>query len=210
MLSGEATNINFIIFGLTRSGLELTIHRTRGEHANHYTTDAVTTNRAYSQSKMCVIITAAKISTNCHVFISSTIFYWCSLIWNSMPAAITLGNIEYDTCIEILECVCDVIAFFRQYNTFTQQDITHTFLTFSDLKFHACSHYFKNIIISLNWIGLTSITLIISEQSPKIPKGTIRIRKSKTVKTTQWPIFNWCSLIWNWNSMPAAITFRNL
>jgi hypothetical protein len=42
VLSGEATNINFIVFGLTRPVLEPTIYRTRGEHANHYTTDAVT------------------------------------------------------------------------------------------------------------------------------------------------------------------------
>jgi hypothetical protein len=41
MLSGEATSTNFIVFGLTRPGLEPTIYRTRGEHANHYTTDAV-------------------------------------------------------------------------------------------------------------------------------------------------------------------------
>jgi hypothetical protein len=34
VLSGEATNINFIVFGLTRSGLEPTIYRTRAEHAN--------------------------------------------------------------------------------------------------------------------------------------------------------------------------------
>jgi hypothetical protein len=40
LLSGEATNINFIVFGLTRSGLEPTIYHTRGEHANHYATDA--------------------------------------------------------------------------------------------------------------------------------------------------------------------------
>jgi len=32
--SGEATNTNFIVFGLTRPGLE-------GEPASHYTTDAV-------------------------------------------------------------------------------------------------------------------------------------------------------------------------
>ena len=38
MLSGEATNTNFIVFGFTQSGLELTIYRTRGEHANHYVT----------------------------------------------------------------------------------------------------------------------------------------------------------------------------
>ena len=38
---GEATNANFIVFGLNRAGLEPTIYRTRGEYANHYTTDAV-------------------------------------------------------------------------------------------------------------------------------------------------------------------------
>jgi hypothetical protein len=37
VLNGEATNSNFIVFGLTRSGLEPTIYHTRGEHANHYT-----------------------------------------------------------------------------------------------------------------------------------------------------------------------------
>jgi hypothetical protein len=41
VLSGEATNTNLIVFGLTRSVLKLTIYRTRDEHANHYTTDAV-------------------------------------------------------------------------------------------------------------------------------------------------------------------------
>ena len=41
MLKGEAANTNCIVFGLTRSGLEPTIYRTRGEHANHYGTDAV-------------------------------------------------------------------------------------------------------------------------------------------------------------------------
>jgi len=41
MLSREATNTNFIVFGLTRSGLEPMIYRTLGEHANHYTTDVV-------------------------------------------------------------------------------------------------------------------------------------------------------------------------
>jgi hypothetical protein len=36
-----ATNTNFIVFGLTRPGLEPTIYRNRGEQANHYTTEAV-------------------------------------------------------------------------------------------------------------------------------------------------------------------------
>ena len=40
MLSGKATNTNFIVFGLTRLRLEPPIYRTRGEHANHYATDA--------------------------------------------------------------------------------------------------------------------------------------------------------------------------
>ena len=41
MLNGEAINTNFIVFGLTRSGLEPTIYHTQGEHAYHYTTNAV-------------------------------------------------------------------------------------------------------------------------------------------------------------------------
>jgi len=41
MLIGEETHTDFIVFGLTRSELELTIYHTRGEHANNYTTDVV-------------------------------------------------------------------------------------------------------------------------------------------------------------------------
>ena len=41
VLSGEATNTNFIVNGLTRLGLEPTIYRTRNKHANHYTNDVV-------------------------------------------------------------------------------------------------------------------------------------------------------------------------
>ena len=41
MLSGEATNTNFIVFGLTRPRLEPTIYCAGGEHANHYATDAI-------------------------------------------------------------------------------------------------------------------------------------------------------------------------
>ena len=46
MLSIEPTNTNFKIFGLTRLGLEPTIYRTRGEHVNHYNTDAVSSQWA--------------------------------------------------------------------------------------------------------------------------------------------------------------------
>jgi hypothetical protein len=41
VLSGVATNTNFIIFGITRPGLNPTLYRTRGEHANHDNTDAI-------------------------------------------------------------------------------------------------------------------------------------------------------------------------
>jgi hypothetical protein len=41
MLSGDATNINFIVFGLTLMGLKPMIYHTLGEHANHYTIDVV-------------------------------------------------------------------------------------------------------------------------------------------------------------------------
>ena len=41
VLSGEATNTNCIVFGLTRPGLEHTIYHTRDELANHYTTNVV-------------------------------------------------------------------------------------------------------------------------------------------------------------------------
>jgi len=41
MLSGEATDINSIVLCLTRSRPEPTIDRSRGEHVNHYTTNAV-------------------------------------------------------------------------------------------------------------------------------------------------------------------------
>ena len=37
----QQINTNFIVFGLIRTRLKPTIYRTRGEHANHYTTDAV-------------------------------------------------------------------------------------------------------------------------------------------------------------------------
>jgi hypothetical protein len=41
VLSGEGTNTNFIVFGLTRPGLESTIYRNQGDHSNHYAAVAV-------------------------------------------------------------------------------------------------------------------------------------------------------------------------
>jgi hypothetical protein len=40
VLSREATNTNFIVFGSTQPGLEPTIYRTRGGYVDHYATDA--------------------------------------------------------------------------------------------------------------------------------------------------------------------------
>ena len=40
MLSREATNTNFIVFGLIRPGLEPTIYCSKDGYANHYPTDA--------------------------------------------------------------------------------------------------------------------------------------------------------------------------
>jgi len=38
---GEATNTNFIVFGMIRTGVEPTIYHTQGELAKHYAIDAV-------------------------------------------------------------------------------------------------------------------------------------------------------------------------
>jgi hypothetical protein len=42
-ISREATNTNFIAFDLNQSGFEPSIYASQGQHANHYTTDAVLT-----------------------------------------------------------------------------------------------------------------------------------------------------------------------
>ena len=41
MLCGELENTNFIVYTLTKPGMELTIYDTRGNHANHYTTEEI-------------------------------------------------------------------------------------------------------------------------------------------------------------------------
>jgi len=41
VLKGETTYTHFIVLGLSRSLLELTIYCTRDKHSNHYTTDVV-------------------------------------------------------------------------------------------------------------------------------------------------------------------------
>jgi hypothetical protein len=41
LFSGEATNTNFIVFGLTYLVLEPIVYHTHGEHFNHHTTNSV-------------------------------------------------------------------------------------------------------------------------------------------------------------------------
>ena len=43
MLSIEAASTNFIVFGLTQPWPDPTTYHTRGEHANHYSTDEIQT-----------------------------------------------------------------------------------------------------------------------------------------------------------------------
>ena len=76
-------NTNFIVFGLTRPGFESTIYHTPGQHANHYTTDAVIS--LYKTIRTCIHTYKKKLLeilqltfllvyyTNIRVFISSDI-----------------------------------------------------------------------------------------------------------------------------------------
>ena len=69
MLSGKATNTNFIVFGLTRPGLEPMIYCTLGEHANHYITDA-------DWFKMCLVL------YNKYIYMHDIAHDYCHLEWN--------------------------------------------------------------------------------------------------------------------------------
>ena len=64
VLSGEAKNTNFVVFGLTPSGLEpiCTIYHTRGRHAYHYTIDVLKGEFAVAPAtKICGRSLSAKI-----------------------------------------------------------------------------------------------------------------------------------------------------
>jgi hypothetical protein len=75
MLSGEATNTNFIVFGLTQPGLEPTIYHTRGEHARHYATDVVSIHLKFCmyQYKLIKSFKGESINQLCPVI---TIFFF--------------------------------------------------------------------------------------------------------------------------------------
>ena len=46
----EKQQIQILVIGLTRSGLEPMIYRIQGEHPNHYTTDAYPSNNRHEMS----------------------------------------------------------------------------------------------------------------------------------------------------------------
>ena len=75
MLSGEALNTNFIVFGLTLSGFESTIYHTRGEHANQYTTDAVRLQKNVEKYYFAI---DQYLCNNMHLLKNSYIFVSCS------------------------------------------------------------------------------------------------------------------------------------
>jgi hypothetical protein len=60
VLSGEATNTNFIVFGLTRPGLEPMIYRTQGKSLHHrymkYNNDFYTSNSFLNIIWSCELI----------------------------------------------------------------------------------------------------------------------------------------------------------
>ena len=60
ILSGEATNTNFIVFGLTRPGLEPMIYRTQGKSLHHrcmkYNNDFYTSNNFLNIIWSCELI----------------------------------------------------------------------------------------------------------------------------------------------------------
>ena len=83
MFSDETTNTNFIVFGLTLSGLEPTIYHIRGEHANHYTTDATRTYVQY-QERIAHDRTRMNVIHMWHdytiVHNQTSIYYTCNII----------------------------------------------------------------------------------------------------------------------------------
>jgi hypothetical protein len=66
VVSGEATNTNFLVIGFTRSWLKPTIYHTWGEHLNHYTNDAV--------KQPCALMTSVRsLNSNNNLFLE---LYW--------------------------------------------------------------------------------------------------------------------------------------
>ena len=64
VLTGEETTTIFIVFDFIQSGLEHTIYRTRGEHANRHTTDEHTIYRTRGEHANRHITDAVVLNVN--------------------------------------------------------------------------------------------------------------------------------------------------
>jgi hypothetical protein len=83
VLYGEATNTNFIVFGLTRLGLAPTIYPTQGEQTNQYNTDVVT----WLHRRLCVnLVVFYQRRKSCRVRLANTVG----------GAMVTMGIIKYN------------------------------------------------------------------------------------------------------------------
>ena len=77
VLRGEAANTNFIVYGLTRRGLaEPTIHLTRGEHSNHYTTDAISVLRIAAADHLKILLISLSLDFQIYFLFSISILAW--------------------------------------------------------------------------------------------------------------------------------------
>ena len=100
MLSGKPTNTNVIVFGLKQSGLQPMIYRTGGEHANHYTTDVVSSKLFY----FFLFFFLIKSKIHEHVIIFSQLI-WCksnclkTLVYTEWPM------ITWEILIYLLRCL---------------------------------------------------------------------------------------------------------
>ena len=105
MLSGEATNTNFIVFGLIWPGLEPTIYHTRGEHTNNYATDAV----LFLKTKLTEAIFYYKFDhmhalNLCNIPVHMNVDRWHRVIYWRLLGRWTLSLISSHKLMEILQC----------------------------------------------------------------------------------------------------------
>jgi hypothetical protein len=100
-LSGEASNTNIIVFGLTLPGLEPTIYRTRGEHSNHYATAAVQ-NASKLAFYICIFFS--------QIFYPTVISEWV-IIFNTNSASV---NIQWNAD-EVILFILHYFSYEKKY-----------------------------------------------------------------------------------------------
>ena len=94
MISGETTNANCVVFGLTRPRLEPEIDSTRSEHANNHTIDEVLNLKKNVTGQLGIMILAL-ISTNLH----------CCNDQKSINVGNTMPFIQDDVIFNILDII---------------------------------------------------------------------------------------------------------